>query len=92
MDDRNIPQFTVGELLNALKGLEQEVGMRRSEIMGLVRNMHEANARGGAEEVQHYLDWIVHDAITFDRLKARQRQAQNSIRILNRLVKAFTSQ
>jgi hypothetical protein len=57
-----------------------------------VENLHEANARGGAEEVQHFMDWIVHDAMHSDRLKARQRQAEHAIRILNRLVKAFNQQ
>jgi hypothetical protein len=92
MDDRKTPQFTVGELLNALEGLKQEQGMLRSDVMRLVENMHEANARGGAEEVQHCMDWIVHDARRFDRLKGRQRQAESAIRTLNQLVKAFNPQ
>ena len=89
MDDRNTPQFTIGELLNALDGLKREQGMIRSNVMGLVENMHNANARGDAEDVQHYIDWISHDALGFDRLKARQRQVESAIRTLNRLVKAF---
>ena len=92
MDDRNTPQFTTGELLYALDGLKQEQGMIRSNIMGLVENMHSAHARGDAKEVQHYIDWIAHDAVGFDRLKARQRQVDMAIRTLNRLVKAFNQQ
>ncbi len=92
MDDRNTPQFTIGELLNALDQLKQEQGMIRSNIMGLVENMHSAHARGDAEEVQHYIDWISHDAVGFDRIKGRQRQVDMAIRTLNRLVKAFNPQ
>jgi hypothetical protein len=92
MEDRNTPQFTIGELLYALDQLKQEEGILRSNIHGLVENMHEANARGGAEEVQHFMDWIVHDAVGFDRIKGRQRQAQSAIRTLNRLVRAFNQQ
>jgi hypothetical protein len=89
MDDRNTPQFTIGELLNALEGLKREQGMTRSHIMGLVENMHSAHARGDAEDLEHHLDWITYDALGFDRLKARQRQVESAIRTLNRLVKAF---
>ena len=92
MENRNTPEFTTGELLYALDGLKREQGRVRSHIQGLVENLHEANARGGAEEVQHFMDWIVHDAMHSDRLKARQRQAEHAIRILNRLVKAFDQQ
>ena len=92
MDDRNTPQFTTGELLYALDGLKREQGMVRSNMMGLVENLHSAHARGDAEEVQHYMDWITHDAVGFDRLKARQRQVNMAIRTMNRLVKAFNQQ
>ena len=92
MDDRNTPQFTTGELLYALDGLKQELGIIRSNVQGLVEKMHDAHAHGDAKEVQHYMDWIVHDAVGFDRLKARQRQVESAIRTLNRLVKAFNPQ
>jgi len=92
MDDRNTPQFTIGELLNALEGLKREQGSIRSNMVILASQIHTHNARKDAENVQHNLDWITYDAMHADRLKARQRQVESAIRTLNRLVKAFNPQ
>jgi hypothetical protein len=92
MDDRNTPQFTIGELLNALEGLKREQGSIRSNMVVLAGHIHNDNARKDAESVQNHLDWIAYDAMHASRLKARQRQVESAIRTLNRLVKAFNPQ
>ena len=92
MDDRNTPQFTIGELLNALEGLKREQGSIRSNMVVLAGHIHNDNARKDAESVQNHLDWIAYDAMHASRLNARQRQVETAIRTLNRLVKAFNPQ
>ena len=92
MEDRNTPQFTIGELLNALEGLKREQGSIRSNMVILASQIHTHNSRKDAENVQHNLDWLTYDAMHADRLKARQRQVESAIRTLNRLVKAFNPQ
>ena len=89
MNDKNEVQFTTGDLLKAIEALKNEQGQIRSNMVVLAGNIHAANTSKDAENVQHHLDWITYDALYADRLKARQRQVDSAIRILNRLVKAY---
>ena len=89
MDDRNTPQFTIGELLNALEGVKKEVRITRSAMVEQAARITRARDINDAEDLEHHLDWIGFEARRADAMQTRVRQVETAIRTINKFVKYF---
>ena len=89
MSDRNEPQFTIADLLEALKAERIAHEDTGKSIVQYSRAVVDAHNRGDKAEALHQLDWMEMEVRTRDALYQRIRRVEQAIRTLNRFTKPF---
>ena len=89
MEDRNEPQFTIADLMQALKAERTAHEDTGRSIVQYSRAIVDAHNKGDKAEAMHQLDWMEMEVRTRDALYQRIRRVEMAIRTLNRFTKPY---
>lgn len=89
MNDKNEPQFTIAELMEALKAERIAYDDTAKTIVQYSRAIVDAHNRGDKPEAIHQLGWMEMEVRHREAVYLRIRRAEAAIRALNRLTKPY---
>ena len=89
MSDRNEPQFTIADLLEALKAERIAYDDAGKMIVQYSRAIVDAHNKGDKPEALHQLGWMEMEVRHREAIYKRIRRAESAIRVLNRITNPY---
>ena len=89
MEDRNEPQFTIADLLEALKSERIAYADASKSVISYCREITRYTNDGDMESTKNELAWLEMETRHREAIDLRIRRAEAAIRTLNRFTKPY---